>query len=100
MTSDTSASSWSAGRPWGRVALVFGGVALLGLAIFLLGTAVSAAEYTADGADAAAGDAPASGPLLITTILGPGLMAAGVVGGVVAFIAYLLKARRASGAPR
>jgi hypothetical protein len=100
MTSDTSASSWSAGRPWGRVAIVFGIVALVGLAVFLIGTAVSAAEYTAEGADAAAGDAPVSGPLLITTILGPGLMGVGVVGGAVAFAAYLLKARRASGAPR
>jgi hypothetical protein len=100
MTSDTSASSWSAGRPWGRVAIVFGVVALAGLVVFLIGTAVSAAEYAADGADAAAGDAPVSGPLLITTILGPALMAVGVVGGAVAFIAYLVKARRASGAPR
>lgn len=98
MSSETR--PWSAARPWRIAMIAFGSAALVGLGLFIVGTALSAAEYSANGADQGAGDEPVSGPLLLVSTLGPALLAIGLAGALIAFIGYIVTARKASGAPK
>lgn len=82
-------------RPWGRAALFFAGVAVIGALTLIIGTIWSAVEYNASDPRELGGDVPAvSAPISIAATVGPLLIGIGSIAAITLFVIYLMKARR------